>query len=142
LVNGPNAGEIAVLDQVKRSVEAHGRLRGYGANFLMALDETDPRLIVVAPRPAELLVFDTLSGRMLAHLAAVGDSDDVWYDAALKRIYASGGKGFISVFERTDAGHYRALSNIPTAPGARTSFFSPDRNRLFVADPPSRRAEI
>jgi len=89
----------------------------------------------VSRRPAQLLVFDTESSQLAAHLAAVGDSDDVWYDAARKRIYASGGEGFISVFEQTDAGHYRALANLPTAPGARTSFFSPDLKRLFLAVP-------
>jgi DNA-binding beta-propeller fold protein YncE len=134
-VNVPNAGEIAVLDRVKRSVEAHWHLRGYSANFPMALDEADHRLFVVARRPAELLVLDTESGRIVAHLAAVGDSDDVWYDAAGKRIYASGGEGYISVFEQTDADHYRALAKIPTTPGARTSFFSPELNRLYLAVP-------
>src|SRR5207248_3324409 len=72
-VNVPNAGEVAVLDRVKQSVIAHWRLRGDNANFPMALDEADHRLFVVARRPAELLVFDTESGRIVAHLAAVGD---------------------------------------------------------------------
>ncbi len=134
-VNVPNAGEIAVLDRVKRSVAAHWRLPGYSANFPMALDEADHRLFVVARRPAQLLVFDTQSGSLVAHLAAVGDSDDVWYDAAQKRIYASGGEGFISIFEQTDADHYKALARIPTASGARTSFFSPDLQRFYLAVP-------
>jgi DNA-binding beta-propeller fold protein YncE len=134
-VNVPNAGQIIVLDRAKRSVVASWRLEGYRANFPMALDEADHRLFVVARRPAELLVFDTASGKLVAHLAAVGDSDDVWYDAALHRIYVSGGEGFISVFEQTDADHYRTLAKIPTAPGARTSFFSPDLRRLYLAVP-------
>lgn len=134
-VNVPNAGEIAVLDREKRSLLAQWRLKAYSANFPMALDEANHRLFVVARRPAELLVFDTESGRMVAHFAAVGDSDDVWYDATRKRIYASGGEGFINVFEQTDADHYRAVSKIPTAPGARTSFFSPELGRLYLAVP-------
>ncbi len=88
-VNVPNAGQIVVLDREKRSVVARWRLEGYRANFPMALNEVEHRLFVVARRPAELLVFETGSGKLVAHLGAVGDSDDVWYDAALKRIYAS-----------------------------------------------------
>ena len=114
---------------------ARWRLGEYAANFPMALDEAHHRLFVVTRRPAQLLVFDTGSGKLVAHLAAVGDSDDVWFDAALERIYASGGEGFISVFEQTDADHYRALAKIPTAPGARTSFFSPELGRLYLAVP-------
>ena len=134
-VNVPNASQIVVLDRAKRSVVARWRLGEYAANFPMALDDAHQRLFVVARRPAELLIFDTGSGKLVGHLAAVGDSDDVWYDAALKRIYASGGEGFISVFEQTDADHYRALAKIHTAPGARTSFFSPELSRLFLAVP-------
>ena len=134
-VNVPNASQIIVLDRAKRSVVARWRLGEYAANFPIALDEAHHRLFVVTRRPAQLLVFDTGSGKLVAHLAAVGDSDDVWFDAALERIYASGGEGFISVFEQTDADHYRALAKIPTAPGARTSFFSPELGRLYLAVP-------
>ncbi len=134
-VNVPNASQLIVLDRAKRSEVVRWRLGEYAANFPMALDEARHRLFVVTRRPAELLVFDTGSGKLVAHLAAVGDSDDVWYDAALERIYASGGEGFISVFEQTDADHYRALAKIPTAPGARTSFFSPELGRLYLAVP-------
>jgi len=51
----------------------------------------------------------------------VQDSDDLYYDAARKRIYASGGEGFISVFQQKDADSYVPLAKIPTAVGARTA---------------------
>src|SRR5436309_1540467 len=50
-----------------------------------------------------------------------------------KRIYASGGEGAISVFEQQDADHYKEGSRIATVKGARTSFFSPDLGRLYLA---------
>ena len=50
-----------------------------------------------------------------------------------KRIYASGGEGAISVFEQQDADHYKESARITTVQGARTSFFSPEADRLFLA---------
>jgi hypothetical protein len=72
---------------------------------------------------------------VIAHLAVVGDSDDVYYDQARRRIYVSGGQGAISVVDQLDADHYRLRTSIPTAPGARTSLFVPQMDRLYLAVP-------
>jgi hypothetical protein len=103
------------------------------ANYPMALDEGNHRLFVVTRFPARLLVFDTNVGKIVQSLPAVGDCDDVFYDEKRKRIYASGGEGGISVFEQKDADHYTELARIATVKGARTSFFSPELDRLFLA---------
>jgi hypothetical protein len=103
------------------------------ANYPMALDESDNRLFVVTRMPARLLVFNTNTGNIVQKLPAVGDCDDVFYDQNRKRIYASGGDGAISVFQQKDANHYSELARIPTVKGARTSYFSPDLDRLFLA---------
>lgn len=143
-VNVPNANHsIAVLDRVKRSIIATWTLEA-SANFPMSLDESSHRLIVVTRRPARLIVLDSQSGKVLASESAVGDADDVFYDATHKRVYISGGEGFIHVFEQRDPDHYTSLAKIPTAAGSRTSFFVPDLNRLYLAVPHrgSQSAEI
>lgn len=99
----------------------------------MALDEANHRLFVVTRFPARLLVFDTNTGKIAQSLSAVGDCDDVFYDQTRKRIYASGGEGAISVFEQQDADRYKESARIKTVKGARTSFFSAELDRLFVA---------
>jgi DNA-binding beta-propeller fold protein YncE len=134
-INVPDAGEIDVADWARRKVVERWRLGEYAANFPMALDVEDHRLFVVTRRPAQLLVYDTRSGKMTAHVAAVGDADDVWYDARLRRIYISGGEGFVRVIEQRDADHLKPLEEVPTAPGARTSYFSSELRRLYVAVP-------
>ena len=53
------------------------------------------RLFVGCRQPARLLIFDATSGRIAADLAISGDTDDLFYDAKLKRIYISCGEGFI-----------------------------------------------
>lgn len=143
-INVPNAHEIAVADWNRRAIVARWPMEKYQANFPMALDASDHRLFVVTRRPPQFLALDTSSGRIVAHLPAAGDADDIWYDAARKRIYISGGEGFLSVIEKQDASHYRTIAKIPTAPGARTSFFSPELDRFYLAVPRrgSRGAEL
>ena len=131
-VNLPKSRKIAVVNR-----EAHSILTTWGssmslANYAMALDEADHRLFVVTRYPARLLIIDTGSGKIVQTLSAVGDCDDIFFDRARKRIYATGGEGAISVFEQQDADHYKEIARVPTVKGARTSFFSPDFGRLYV----------
>ena len=132
-VNLPKSFKIAVVDREKRAVLQTWRTDGATANYPMALDEADHRLFVVARFPARLLVFDTNTGKIIQSLSAVGDCDDVFYDKKRKKIYASGGEGAISVFEQQDADHYKENARIATVKGARTSFFSPELDRFYLA---------
>jgi len=132
-VNLPRSQKIAVVDRKAGKVIASWTTGGPQANFPMALDEVDHRLFVVCRNPARMVVLDTSVGKVIATVPAVGDSDDVFYDAARKRIYATGGEGSISVFQQQDPDHYTEVAKITTVKGARTGYFSPDLNRLFVA---------
>ena len=132
-VNLPKSFKIVVVDRDKHTVEATWRTGGPQANYPMALDEANHRLFVVTRFPARLLIFNTETGKVIHSLPAVGDCDDVFYDQARKRIYASGGEGAISVFEQQSPDQYKELSRIPTVKGARTSFFSPELRRLYLA---------
>jgi len=132
-VNLPKSRKVVVVDREKHAIIATLKTDMAFANYPMALDESDRRLFVVTRMPARLLVFDTNNGNIVQKLPAVGDCDDVFYDKSRKRIYASGGDGAISVFEQKDADHYAELGRINTVKGARTSYFSPDLDRFFLA---------
>ena len=132
-VNLPKSRKIAVLDREKGTVLTTWDTGMSFNNYPMALDEQNHRLFVVTRLPARLLVMDTSSGKTVQTLSAIGDCDDVFYDQSRKRIYASGGEGAISVFEQQDADHYKEVARIATVKGARTSFFSPDLGRLYLA---------
>jgi len=132
-VNLPKSRKVAVVDREKRTVIATWPLGMTLANYPMALDEADHRLFVLTRYPARLLVFDTNTGKTVQRLPAVGDCDDVYYDQNRKRIYAIGGEGAISVFEQQDPDHYKESARITTVKGARTGFFSPELDRLFLA---------
>ena len=134
-VNVPDAQQIAVLDRNKRAAIATWKLEGAEANFPMALDESHHRLFVGTRRPAELLVYDTDTGRRVGRLAIGGDADDLFYDAERRRIYAICGEGVVDIVHQDDADHYRSEGRVATARGARTGLFVPARAALFVAVP-------
>jgi hypothetical protein len=132
--NVPDAHQIAVVDRTAdKQVEGWttGALR---ANFPMALAPADGRVLVVFRHPAKLGVFDAESGRMISAADTCADSDDVFVDAKRSRVYLSCGEGFIDVFALKD-GSYERLGRLPTAPGARTSLFNADLDKLMVAVP-------
>jgi len=90
-------------------------------------------LFIVCRTPAEVLVLDTESGKVIARIPCVGHADDAWFDAAHKRIYITGGEGFISVIEQEDVNHYQRIAQIRSQAGGRTSLFVPELNRLYLA---------
>lgn len=134
-VNVPTAGHVAVIDREKASIISTWPLKDAGGNYPMALDEEHHRLFLGCRTPAQLLVLDTESGKIVARVPSSGDADDVFYDAPAQRIYMSCGEGFIDVFEAMDADHYKRSTKIPTALGARTGLFVPERKAFYLAVP-------
>jgi DNA-binding beta-propeller fold protein YncE len=136
-VNLPDLEQIAVIDRSTRSITRWPLT--FESNFPMALDEPDHRLFVATRTPPQLAVFDTNSGRLVATLAAVQDSDDLYYDSARKRVYVPGEEGYISVFQQEDTDHYKLLAKVQTAIGARTAgYFGKGRkgfDRFYLAVP-------
>src|SRR5438094_3459213 len=86
-----------------------------------------------------MLVLDTASGKQVASVPIVGDTDDLFYDVTRSRVYVIGGDGYVDVFEQKDADHYARIAHLPTATGARTGLFVTEWGKLFVAVP--RRGE-
>ena len=76
--------------------------------------------------------FSARDGESVASVELCGDADDLFVDAKRGRVYVSCGEGFIDVFDAR-AGDYRRLARVPTVRGARTSYFVPSVDRLFLA---------
>jgi YVTN family beta-propeller protein len=130
-VNVPSARQIVVLDRLTgRQVRVlpTGGARG---NFPMAVDNEAERVIVAFRDPPKLIVFGARDGGVIADVATCGDADDVFVDAKRQRLYVSCGAGVVDVLARHGVG-YAWNGRVPTAPGARTSFFAPALDRLFV----------
>lgn len=139
-VNIPDLKQIAVINRKTKEI-TRWPLTGLRMNFPMALDEADHRLFVGIREPARLAVFDTTSGHMIVALASAEDTDDLYYDAELRRIYVPGGEGLLYVFQMTHPDHYRLLAKIPTALGGRTAGYFGRQgkgfHRFFLAIPAS-----
>jgi hypothetical protein len=103
-----------------------------GANFPMALDEDAQRVLVAFRAPGRLAVFSARDGESVASVELCGDADDLFVDAKRGRVYVSCGEGFLDVFNARDR-DYRRLARVPTARGARTSYYVPSMDRLFLA---------
>jgi DNA-binding beta-propeller fold protein YncE len=134
-VNVPGDRSVAVIDRAQQKIVAEWKLEAAHSNFPMALDEANHRLFIGCRSPARLLVLDTTSGKTVAQVEISGDTDDVFYDAKRQRIYISCGEGFLDVIQCSAGGHYERIARQPTRGGARTSFYSPDSDRLYLAVP-------
>ncbi|PSC05322.1 hypothetical protein SLNSH_08960 [Alsobacter soli] len=138
-VNAPDRQEIAVLDVSTGKQVATWKTGRFRANFPMALAPRGEGLAVVARQSAALLRYRP-DGAIRWHAPTCGDADDVFFDPRRRRIYVSCGEGVVAVRPDREGGE---TEKIPTGQGARTSLFSPELDRLFVAAPArSGRAEI
>jgi YVTN family beta-propeller protein len=143
-VNVPDADQIAVVDRAAMKVIATWPVVGARANFPMALDEANHRVFVGCRRPAKVVVYDTATGKQSAEFDIVGDTDDLFYDAARKRLYVSGGEGFLDAFQEQSTNRFTREAHVATAAGARTSLFVSTLARLYLAVPHrgTQKAEI
>jgi DNA-binding beta-propeller fold protein YncE len=132
------SNKIQVIDTKKNQIlstwPVSGQRPGDGA-----LDENTHRLMIGIRTPPSLIVMDSTSGKEISKLPTVEGMDGVYFDASHKRVYVSGGRGFdvgsVFVYQQHDADHYIEIGKVPTAPGAGTSFWSPELSRFYVAAP-------
>jgi DNA-binding beta-propeller fold protein YncE len=129
-VNVPRSRAIVMLDAISGQQKAAWPMKDAGANFPMALDEDAQRVLVAFRSPAKLGAFSARDGESLASVELCGDADDLFVDAKRGRVYVSCGEGFLDVLDARD---YRRLARVPTVRGARTSYYVPSMDRLFLA---------
>lgn len=132
-VNNKAKSQVDVIDRNKREILASWPVTKSKTNVAMALDEANHRLFI-ACRGGDIVVFDTTSGKELTALPITKGVDDLVYDEASRRLYASA-DGDADVYGQTDADHYKLLGKVPTGPMGRTSLLVPALKRYFVAVP-------
>ena len=129
--------KLGVVDRKKREEITTWPVTGVEGNVALAFDESHHRLFDGTRNPPMLTVFDTESGKQITQIEGVAGIDDLWYDAARKRIYASGGRGseagFVYVYQQKDADHYEVIAKVPTRGNAQTSIWVPQLNRYYVS---------
>jgi DNA-binding beta-propeller fold protein YncE len=143
-VNVPNSHHVAVIDRDKGQVVATWKTDLAFANFPLALDETNHRLFVGCRLPSKIIVLNTDSGEVVSRVDISEDTDELFYDARRRRIYAVCGEGKVDIIDQVDSNTYKTVAKIDTVSGARTGLFVAERDELFVACPHrgSKKAEI
>jgi DNA-binding beta-propeller fold protein YncE len=131
----PEKSEVVVLDRKTRAQVAKWTIPGIQKNVAIALDEKSHRLFLGVRTPASIVVLNSDSGGLVASVPTVATLDGLSFDSTLRRIYTSGGEGFVDVTQQVDADHYERIARVPTGPTARTSVFVPEWHRLYVAVP-------
>jgi len=143
--NLPGLLESRVIAADRTSMTVTGRWapQGCSGNYPMALDEASSRLFVGCRRPARLAMLDTRAGSLVTAAEIVGDTDDLFYDEARRRLYVIGGEGFVDVLAR-DGDRLQRVGRVETRSGTRTGLWVSAQNRLYVAVPEraGRSAEI
>jgi DNA-binding beta-propeller fold protein YncE len=132
-LNNKAKSQVDVIDREKRTLIASWPITLAKTNVAMAYDEANHRLFI-ACRSGGIVVFDTQSGKELSVLPITKGVDDLVFDAASKRIYASC-DGDVSVYQQSTPDSYKLLGKVATGPLARTALLVPQINRYFVAVP-------
>jgi hypothetical protein len=132
-INLPGSGMIGVADiKTNKLVDKWKRLLPR-ANFPMAYDSVQHRIMVGYRIPATLKVLDSRSGKEIFSSGLVGDVDDFYWDESTKQILISGGGGSINIFKQTGATAYKQVADIKTRNGARTSLWVPELRLFLIA---------
>jgi YVTN family beta-propeller protein len=132
--NLPGSDRIIAGDRPSMAVRAQWPAGECGSNYPMAMPEKADRLFIGCRKPPAVAIVDTTTGKILGTTPTVGDTDDLFYDAARDRLYVVGGEGAVDVLTAgTD--RLRRLARIPTRDGARTGLWVPSQDRLYVAVP-------
>jgi DNA-binding beta-propeller fold protein YncE len=132
------ASKVQVVDTNKREVVSTWPVTSQ-RNGDGAFDEKTHRLLIGTRTPPQMIVMDSQTGKEIASLPTIEGMDGVYFNAAQKRVYASGGRdqgiGYVFAYQQNDPDHYETIGKTPTRPGAGTSFWSPELNRYYVAAP-------
>ena len=75
-----------------------------------AFDEKTRRLFIGTRTPPQMIAMESQIGKEVASLPTVEGMDGVYFDAAHKRVYVSGGRdqgvGYVFAYQQKDADHY------------------------------------
>jgi hypothetical protein len=139
-VNVPDAGVVAIIDRSAMSTTTTFAVTAARACFPMALDEANHRVFIGCRQPAKVVVLDTANGHVVTAFDTVQDADDLFYDASRKRIYVSGGEGFLDVILEPTPNTFTRIARVTTAPGRENQPVRRGPGPVLPRGPGARRA--
>lgn len=134
LVNVPGKNMIGVIDLKQLKLTNKWSSNSPTANFPIAIDTKQHYAFIGYRHPATLIVLDERTGKQISNNNMVSDVDDLYFDNEKKRIYISGGGGFINIFQQDGVNVFKQIANIPTRSGARTSLYIQPLKMFVLAE--------
>jgi DNA-binding beta-propeller fold protein YncE len=134
LVNLPGKNMIGVINLKSLKLVDKWMSSAPSANFPFSVDTINHYSFVGYRRPASLVMLNSKTGKVIISANMVSDVDDVYFDYATKKIYISGGGGFINIFQHEKENSLKQVANIPTRSGARTSLLIPQLKLFILAE--------
>jgi DNA-binding beta-propeller fold protein YncE len=131
--NVADSSEVAVIDGATNTIEAHWKLNNAEDNVPMAYAGRQQKLYVACRTPATLLALDATTGAETSRASTGEGADDLFYDAALARVYVISGSE-VDAFDVRGA-TIQSVGITRTAPGAKTALFVPAKSALYIAVP-------
>ncbi len=142
--NIAESSEVAVIGANSKAITAHWKLTKAADNVPLAFDGEHRLLFVACRTPGTLIAMDAASGKEVASLGSADGADDLFYDAALRRVYLISGAGEVDTYQVDATKALHPLGVLHTTPGAKTALFVPSQKLLYVGVPGAgdRAAEI
>ena len=131
--NIESTNSLAAIDLGRKVVRASWPLRPCQAPTGIAIDPAARRAFIVCGRNALLVVFDLGEDRIVATIEIGGGPDTVAFDPGLRRIYATGVSGQVSVVQQKSTDSYERLDLVSTHFGAHTLAVDAVTHRVYVA---------
>lgn len=130
--NLESTDELVAIDPAKRRVVGRWSLKPCEGPTGLAIDSSLRRAFAVCGKNATLVVFDLDRDRIVAQLKIGGGPDAVAFDPGLKRIYATGLGGQVSVTQQLGVNAYRNLDIVSTHFAAHTLAIDPRTHKVYV----------
>ncbi|NVN11136.1 hypothetical protein HUK84_08280 [Nguyenibacter vanlangensis] len=151
-LNLPMKAALAVIDLKSGRIAAQWAVPSCGRNMSVALSRAWNRLFVACRNSSMrgvIVVFDLKTGAVSKVLPSRGWIDSLWLDEKRRRIVDSSGDGVVETYVYTpddaaagisgpggrSGGQYRKADDVETSVMAKTSYFDPVADRLFVSVP-------
>lgn len=134
-MNTVDPTRLVMVDTDKNELQHSYRLKLADRAYPLAVDEANHRLFLGCRDKPSVVVLNSETGEEVTSIAIPADIDDLFFDAKNKRLYASCGAGSLAVLRQRDADHYETLETMPTTKLARTCFFDPAGERLYLLVP-------
>ena len=122
---------IGMIDLAQLKLVKSWKRNSPSANFPMSLDIQNNRAFIGYRHPARLVVLDMTTCKEITSNNMVRDVDDLYYDNSNKRVYISGGGGYINIFQQESSNTFTQITSMHTRSAARTSLLIPQL-KLFV----------